>query len=100
MRGAGFMAGGNLLGAPTPPAELTALLRRDAGSYTWAAATIGSNSAAGYQLASGEPVMALGGFNGGRRHGGVRPHTAAVSVAFRSWHIRCRSATRHRQSST
>ena len=25
---------------------------------------IGANSAAGYQLASGEPVMALGGFNG------------------------------------
>jgi hypothetical protein len=58
------MAGGNLLGAPTPSAELTALLQRDAGSYTWAAATIGSNGAAGYQLASGEPVMALGGFNG------------------------------------
>jgi 4-amino-4-deoxy-L-arabinose transferase-like glycosyltransferase len=64
MRGEGFMAGGNLLGAPTPSAELTALLQRDAGSYTWAAATIGSNGAAGYQLASGEPVMALGGFNG------------------------------------
>jgi hypothetical protein len=64
MRGEGFMMGGNLLGAPTPSAELTALLQRDAGAYTWAAATIGSNSAAGYQLASGEPVMALGGFNG------------------------------------
>nr|WP_212613045.1 glycosyltransferase family 39 protein [Pseudonocardia hierapolitana] len=63
-RGEGVMTGGNLLGAPTPSAELTALLHRDAGSYTWAAATIGSNSAAGYQLASGEPVMALGGFNG------------------------------------
>ncbi|GAA5109896.1 glycosyltransferase family 39 protein [Pseudonocardia adelaidensis] len=64
MRGDGFMAGGNILGSPTPSAELTALLQRDAGAYTWAAATIGSNSAAGYQLASGEPVMALGGFNG------------------------------------
>jgi 4-amino-4-deoxy-L-arabinose transferase-like glycosyltransferase len=64
MRGEGFMIGGNLLGAPTPPAELTALLRRDASAHTWAAATIGSNGAAGYQLASGEPVMALGGFNG------------------------------------
>jgi 4-amino-4-deoxy-L-arabinose transferase-like glycosyltransferase len=28
------------------------------------AATINSNSAAGYQLASGDPVMAIGGFNG------------------------------------
>jgi 4-amino-4-deoxy-L-arabinose transferase-like glycosyltransferase len=63
-RGERIMMGGNLLGAPTPPAELTALLQRDAAAYTWAAATIGSNSAAGYQLASGEPVMALGGFNG------------------------------------
>jgi 4-amino-4-deoxy-L-arabinose transferase-like glycosyltransferase len=64
MRGEGFMTGGSILGSPTPSAELTALLQRDAGAYTWAAATIGSNSAAGYQLASGEPVMALGGFNG------------------------------------
>ena len=28
------------------------------------AATVGSNEAAGYQLATGEPVMAIGGFNG------------------------------------
>ena len=32
--------------------------------YTWVAAAVGSNEAAGYQLASGEPVMAIGGFNG------------------------------------
>ena len=32
--------------------------------YTWVAATVGSNNAAGYQLATGEPVMAIGGFNG------------------------------------
>ncbi|HTU39261.1 MAG TPA: glycosyl transferase, partial [Acidimicrobiales bacterium] len=35
-----------------------------ASHYTWAAATVNSNNAAGYQLASGEPVMAIGGFNG------------------------------------
>jgi 4-amino-4-deoxy-L-arabinose transferase-like glycosyltransferase len=64
MRGEGLMMGGNILGSATPSAELTALLQRDAGAYTWAAAAIGSNSAAGYQLASGEPMMALGGFNG------------------------------------
>ncbi len=64
MRGGGLMIGGTLLGAPKPSAELTALLQQDADAYTWAAAAIGSNSAAGYQLASGEPVMALGGFNG------------------------------------
>ena len=39
---------------------------RQAGSsrYTWVAAAIGSNEAAGYQLATGQPVMAIGGFNG------------------------------------
>ena len=45
-------------------AELTTLLTQDAGSYTWVAAAVGSNNAAGYQLATEEPVMAVGGFNG------------------------------------
>jgi 4-amino-4-deoxy-L-arabinose transferase-like glycosyltransferase len=43
--------------------ELTALLK--ATSTRWAAATSGSGSAAPLQLASGRPVMAVGGFNGG-----------------------------------
>ncbi|MBN6058233.1 glycosyltransferase family 39 protein [Nonomuraea sp. RK-328] len=55
---------GGLLNAGTPSAELTSLLKRDTASYTWAAATVGSNNAAGYQLATGLPVMAVGGFNG------------------------------------
>ncbi|GHH44677.1 glycosyltransferase family 39 protein [Lentzea cavernae] len=58
----GGMSG--LLDATTPDAEVVTLLRADASSYRWAAATIGSNNAAGLQLASGLPVMALGGFNG------------------------------------
>ena len=33
-------------------------------SYTWVAAAVGSNSAAGFQLATEQPVMAIGGFNG------------------------------------
>ncbi|TWP52103.1 glycosyltransferase family 39 protein [Lentzea tibetensis] len=53
---------GGLLGATTPSDEVVALLR--SGSYRWAAATVGSNNAAGLQLASGLPVMAVGGFNG------------------------------------
>ena len=61
--GAGGGAGG-LLGASTPSAELTTLLEQDAASYTWVAAVTGSNNAAGYQLATEEPVMAVGGFNG------------------------------------
>jgi hypothetical protein len=40
------------------------LLEQASGDYTWVAATVGSNSAAGYQLATGDPVMAIGGFNG------------------------------------
>jgi 4-amino-4-deoxy-L-arabinose transferase-like glycosyltransferase len=55
---------GGLLDGATPDAELVALLRRDADRYTWVAAAVGSNSAAGVQLATGEPVMAIGGFNG------------------------------------
>jgi len=62
---AGGMAGaGGLLDGSTPSAALTALLKTDAASYTWVAAAIGSNSASGYQLATGKPVMAIGGFNG------------------------------------
>ncbi|MBE3008122.1 glycosyltransferase family 39 protein [Microbispora sp. NEAU-D428] len=57
-------AGGGLLNAATPGAALTALLSAGAGRYTWVAATVGSNNAAGYQLATEEPVMAVGGFNG------------------------------------
>jgi 4-amino-4-deoxy-L-arabinose transferase-like glycosyltransferase len=55
---------GGLLDAGTPDAELVALLQRDADRYTWVAAAVGSNSAAGVQLATGDPVMAIGGFNG------------------------------------
>jgi 4-amino-4-deoxy-L-arabinose transferase-like glycosyltransferase len=58
------MGMGGLLNAGAPSAELTALLKNAASAYTWAAATVGSNNAAGYQLAIGQPVMAVGGFNG------------------------------------
>jgi 4-amino-4-deoxy-L-arabinose transferase-like glycosyltransferase len=55
---------GGLLNGSTPSAAVTALLRADAAAYTWSAAAVGANNAAGYQLASQEPVMAIGGFNG------------------------------------
>ncbi|KIQ17594.1 glycosyltransferase family 39 protein [Rhodococcus sp. MEB064] len=55
---------GGLLSGSTPSAELTELLAEDADSYTWVAAAIGSNSASGYQLATQDPVMPIGGFNG------------------------------------
>ena len=49
--------------APRAP-QLVALLQKDADKYTWVAATVGAQSAAGYQLSTGDPVMSLGGFNG------------------------------------
>jgi 4-amino-4-deoxy-L-arabinose transferase-like glycosyltransferase len=60
--GAPAGAGGG--GGTSSSTALTAALRSDAGSYRWAAATFGSQSAATLELASGEPVMAIGGFNG------------------------------------
>ena len=56
----GRPAGG---GADTSTA-LTAALRSNAATYRWVAATFGSQSAATLELASDEPVMAIGGFNG------------------------------------
>ncbi|MFH8932101.1 ArnT family glycosyltransferase [Streptomyces pristinaespiralis] len=55
---------GGLLDGADVGAEAESLLERDADDYTWAAAAIGSQNAASYQLATGEPVMAIGGFNG------------------------------------
>nr|WP_245665593.1 glycosyltransferase family 39 protein [Nocardia sienata] len=46
-------------------AAVTALLQQNAGAYTWAAATVSSMNAAGYQLAADVPVMSIGGFGGG-----------------------------------
>jgi hypothetical protein len=61
--GAGSSAGG-LLNGSTPGTQLTALLEAGASRYTWVAATTGADSASGYQLATGDAVMAIGGFNG------------------------------------
>ncbi|MER6836346.1 glycosyltransferase family 39 protein [Streptomyces cellulosae] len=55
---------GGLLGGTSVDAEARELLETDADDYTWAAAAVGAQNAASYQLATGEPVMAVGGFNG------------------------------------
>jgi 4-amino-4-deoxy-L-arabinose transferase-like glycosyltransferase len=55
---------GGLLNASTPTTALVSLLEQNASGYRWAAAVVGANSAAGIQLATGQPVMAIGGFNG------------------------------------
>ncbi|MFY0409036.1 glycosyltransferase family 39 protein [Solicola sp. PLA-1-18] len=58
--GMGGFLGGNGTSGVTD--EMVALLQE--GDYTWAAAAVTANAAAPLQLASGEPVMAVGGFNG------------------------------------
>ncbi|MCB0914607.1 MAG: glycosyltransferase family 39 protein [Actinobacteria bacterium] len=55
---------GGLLDAPQVDAEVATLLNTDAANFTWVAAGIGSQSTAGFQLATGNPVMPIGGFNG------------------------------------
>jgi 4-amino-4-deoxy-L-arabinose transferase-like glycosyltransferase len=55
---------GGLLNGTSVASQLTSLLEQGASGYRWAAATVGANNAASYQLASGEPIMAIGGFNG------------------------------------
>jgi 4-amino-4-deoxy-L-arabinose transferase-like glycosyltransferase len=61
----GSGGGSSLLGGDTNVSdELVATLSADSGSYTWVAAANGSQSAAGYQLATQLAVMPVGGFNG------------------------------------
>ena len=63
-QGGGGGGVGGLLDASTPTTEVVSALSADAGSYRWVAAAVGSQSAAGLQLGTGLPVMAIGGFNG------------------------------------
>ncbi|MEV0280456.1 glycosyltransferase family 39 protein [Streptomyces sp. NPDC050610] len=55
---------GGLLDGQDISAQAKAAVKADAEDYTWALATVGSHNAASYQLATGKPVMAIGGFNG------------------------------------
>ncbi|MFL6094853.1 MAG: hypothetical protein ACJ71Y_05345 [Blastococcus sp.] len=52
---------GTLTRPSQPSPAVTKLLDRDVSSYTWVAATVGAERAAGFQLASGHPVLPLGG---------------------------------------
>jgi 4-amino-4-deoxy-L-arabinose transferase-like glycosyltransferase len=63
--GAGGTGGPGGLGGNTQVSSaLAKLLEQGASSYKWVAATEGSEEAAPLQLATGDPVMAIGGFNG------------------------------------
>ncbi|MFG3202424.1 ArnT family glycosyltransferase [Streptomyces sp. NPDC048192] len=62
--GGGMGGAGGLLNGANVSSAAKKLLETDAAKYTWVAASIGSQNAASYQLATGDPVMAIGGFNG------------------------------------
>jgi len=62
--GAGGGGFGGLGGSTTVSSALTKLLEQDASSYKWVAATEGSEAAAPIELATGDAVVAIGGFNG------------------------------------
>ncbi|WP_200305310.1 ArnT family glycosyltransferase [Streptomyces adelaidensis] len=62
MGGGGGMGG--LINGTSVSDEAKELLEKNASHYTWAAAAIGAQNAASYQLSTGDPVMAIGGFNG------------------------------------
>jgi 4-amino-4-deoxy-L-arabinose transferase-like glycosyltransferase len=60
----GFGRGGGLGGNTQVSSALVKLLEQDASAYKWVAATEGSEGAAPIQLATGDAVMSIGGFNG------------------------------------
>lgn len=55
---------GGLLQGTSPSTEVVTALSADADQFTWVAAAVGSQNAAGLQLGTQLPVMAVGGFNG------------------------------------
>ncbi|SDM58119.1 ArnT family glycosyltransferase [Streptomyces wuyuanensis] len=61
---AGAGRAGGLLDGPDVGSAVAARLTENASAHTWVAAAVGSQNAAAYQLATEEPVMAIGGFNG------------------------------------
>jgi len=60
----GARGGGGLLNAGNVSTTVAKFLQEHADGYRWVAAAVGANNAAGYQLASGDAIMAIGGFNG------------------------------------
>lgn len=78
---------GGLLQSATVSADVTNTLKESAGSFTWVAAAIGSNVAAGYQLATGDPVMPVGGFNGSDPSPTLAQFQALVAQGRIHWFI-------------
>ena len=64
-QGGGMGGGmGGLLDASAPSTAVVSALSANADKFTWVAAAVGSQTAAGLQLGTQLPVMAIGGFNG------------------------------------
>lgn len=62
--GARHGTGDSLLYGRPVSNRVAAAVRRNAASHTWGAAIVGAQNAARYQLATGHPVLAVGGFSG------------------------------------
>jgi 4-amino-4-deoxy-L-arabinose transferase-like glycosyltransferase len=89
-RGGGFGGRGGpggLLDATSVNAQVAAALEQNASSYTWVAAAVGANNAAGYQLATQLPVMPLGGFNGSDPSPTLAQFQADVAAGQIHWFI-------------
>lgn len=71
---------GGLLNAATPNTQVVAALNANADQYTWVAAAVGSQNAAGLQLGTGLPVMSIGGFNGSDPSPTLAQFTAYVAA--------------------
>jgi hypothetical protein len=78
---------GGLLDAASVGSQVAAALEEDASSYTWVAAAVGANDAAGYQLATQLPVMPLGGFNGSDPSPTLAQFRADVAAGKIHWFI-------------
>jgi hypothetical protein len=63
--GCGFPGGGFPSGGAQADAVLTRFLAANRGGATWIVAVDGADRAGSIELATGLPVMAMGGFNGG-----------------------------------
>ena len=61
----GGPVGGSMASLSRPAPALVKELDRGAAGYHWVVATVGDLPAGGYQLATGDPAMAIGGWTGG-----------------------------------
>ncbi|HET7723219.1 MAG TPA: glycosyltransferase family 39 protein [Propionibacteriaceae bacterium] len=78
---------GGLINGTSVSSEMVTLLGTDASSYTWVAATTGSQNSASYQLATGYAVMAIGGFNGSDPSPTLEQFTALVAAGKIHYYI-------------